>query len=207
MTAYNLTAASSTAWLTTAAVDGDAFRQALGRLAAGVSVITISDATGQKFGLTATAVSSVSVDPPLILVCLGAWTRAMAPLSAHAPFIVHLLAAEQRSLAEHFAIPHADKFADVEHGTGQGSCPRLADALAWIECVPQQLIPAGDHTIVIGQVVALKSHSDRAPLIYSHGKHRYHRRRRGRPPARPLPSPARYDRDDLLVRAHLAPGH
>jgi flavin reductase (DIM6/NTAB) family NADH-FMN oxidoreductase RutF len=166
MTTHSITASQSAPALATAAVGGEAFRQALGRLAAGVSVITTIDSAGQKLGLTATAVTSVSMDPPLILICLGAWTRAMAPLSARAPFIVHLLADEQRDMAEHFATPHADKFAGVAYSSGLGGCPRLADALAWIECVPQQLIPAGDHTIVIGQVVALDSYSDRAPLIY-----------------------------------------
>lgn len=166
MTAHTLPAAPALPQPATAAVGGDAFRQALGRLAAGVSVITTIDSAGQKIGLTATAVTSVSMAPPLILICLGAWTRAMAPLSNGAPFIVHLLADEQRALAEHFATPQANKFAGVAHTSGQGGCPRLADALAWIECVPQQLIPAGDHTVVIGQVVALESYSERAPLVY-----------------------------------------
>lgn len=149
------------------AVDGAAFRQALARLAAGVSVITTIGADGQKVGFTATAVTALSAEPPLILVCLGGWSRALAPLSAGAPFIVHLLAAEQQHLAQHFATAQADKFAGVAHVAARGGCPRLVDALAWIECTPAQLIPAGDHTIVIGQVVGLQSGTDsRSPLVY-----------------------------------------
>lgn len=147
-------------------VDSAAFRQTLSRLAAGVSVVTTIGPDGQKLGLTATAVTAVSADPPLILVCLGAWARAIAPLTARAPFIVHLLAAEQQALAEHFATPQADKFAAVNYGSGYAGCPRLSDALAWIECVPHHFVPAGDHTIVIGRVVGLEGNDERAPLVY-----------------------------------------
>lgn len=154
-------------------VDGAAFRQALAGLAAGVSILTTVDAEGQKIGLTATAVTALSADPPLILACLGGWSRALEPLSAGAPFIVHLLAAEQQPLAQHFATPHPDKFAGVRHEAALGGCPRLSEALAWIECVPAQLVPAGDHTIVIGRVVGLQSADDaRAPLVYF--RRRYH---------------------------------
>lgn len=158
---------------TTPAVDGAAFRQALARLAAGVSVITTVDAEGQKIGLTATAVTALSADPPLILACLGGWSRALEPLAGGAPFIVHLLAAEQQPLAQHFATPQPDKFAGLGHAPAMGGCPRLSDALAWIECTPAQLVPAGDHTIVIGRVVGLQcADGDRDPLVYF--RRRYH---------------------------------
>lgn len=155
------------------AVDGAAFRQALASLAAGVSVLTTIDAEGQKLGLTATAVTALSADPPLILACLGGWSRALEPLSAGAPFIVHLLAAEQQPLAQHFATPQPDKFAGLRHTTAMGGCPRLSDALAWIECLPAQLVPAGDHTIVIGRVVGLQSaEGERDPLVYFRRRYR-----------------------------------
>jgi flavin reductase (DIM6/NTAB) family NADH-FMN oxidoreductase RutF len=155
------------------AVDGAAFRQALAGLAAGVSILTTVGADGQKIGMTATAVTALSADPPLILVCLGGWARALSPLSAGAPFIVHLLAAEQQPLAQHFATAQADKFAGVRHVTTLAGCPRLSDALTWIECVPAQLVPAGDHTIVVGRVVGLQSDpGERAPLVYF--RRRYH---------------------------------
>jgi flavin reductase (DIM6/NTAB) family NADH-FMN oxidoreductase RutF len=150
----------------THSIDSAAFKQALGRLAAGVSVITTVGPGGQKIGLTATAVTSVSADPPLILVCLGGWARAVEPLRGGAPFIVHLLGAGQQSLAEHFARSQEDKFAGIAHGLGWGGCPRLSRAIAWIECVPHEIVPAGDHTIVIGRVVALESAGDDAPLVY-----------------------------------------
>jgi len=161
-----MTAAPTAPPLGAPTVDSAAFRRVLSRLAAGVSVVTTIGPDGQKLGLTATAVTAVSADPPLVLVCLGSWARAVEPMSAHAPFIIHLLAAEQQPLAEHFATPQADKFAALPHDTGHAGCPRLKDALAWIECVPHQLILAGDHTIVIGRVVALAGNDERAPLVY-----------------------------------------
>lgn len=148
-------------------VDSVSFRLALGRLAAGVSVITTVGRGGQKIGLTATAVTSLSVDPPLVLACIGNWSRAIAALEEQAPFIIHLLGAEQRSLAQHFATTQPDKFDSLPHRAGIGGSPRLPAALAWIECVTHALHPAGDHTIVIGRVVATQLGHDRAaPLVY-----------------------------------------
>jgi flavin reductase (DIM6/NTAB) family NADH-FMN oxidoreductase RutF len=163
-----LTTPSAQTYLMAApAVDAAAFRQALSRLAAGVSIITTIGRDGQKIGLTATAVTSLSAEPPLILVCIGNWSQAIAPLEAGAPFIVQLLRAEQLHLAHHFATSQADKFASVAHSVGASSCPRLTDALAWIECTPNQLYPGGDHVIVVGQVVnILLGAEEQPPLVY-----------------------------------------
>ena len=150
-----------------AAPDSAAFRAAFAHLAAGVSVITTVDNDGQKIGLTATAVTAVSAEPPLVLVCIGHWSRAIAPLQANAPFIIHLLAAEQQQLARHFATAQVDKFAGLTYEEGFGGCPRLSAALAWIECIPHRLYPAGDHLIVVGQVLKIMLGSDtHAPLVY-----------------------------------------
>jgi flavin reductase (DIM6/NTAB) family NADH-FMN oxidoreductase RutF len=75
-------------------IDGATFRQALSQLAAGVSVVTASDAQGAVYGLTATAVTSLSLDPPLVLVCISRWSRLVAVLEAGAPFSVHFLSAD-----------------------------------------------------------------------------------------------------------------
>jgi flavin reductase (DIM6/NTAB) family NADH-FMN oxidoreductase RutF len=150
-----------------ASIDGPVFRQALSRLASGVSVITTVGRDGERIGLTATAITSLSADPPLMLACIGNWSRAVAPLQARAPFIIHLLAAEQQQLAQHFATSQPDKFAGLSYTAGIGGCPRLSDALVWIECAPHQVIAGGDHLIVIGRVASLTiGADDRAPLIY-----------------------------------------
>lgn len=148
-------------------VDSATFRRALSRLAAGVSIITTISQDGQKIGLTATAVTSLSAEPPLILVCIGHWSRAIAPLEAGMPFIVHLLSAKQQHLAEHFATSQPDKFATVPYYLTPAGCPRLANVLATIECLPHQLVPGGDHLIVIGRVVNILLGNDaQKPLVY-----------------------------------------
>src|SRR5215471_3970393 len=87
-----------------------AFRRALSQLATGTSIVTTCDQGGHKLGLTATAVTSVSLDPPLVLVCVDNRTRTAAALKADAPFVVHILATTQVSLARHFASCIPDKF-------------------------------------------------------------------------------------------------
>lgn len=156
-----------------AAVDGADYRAALAQLAAGVTVITTIGQGGQKLGLTATAVAALSAEPPLVLASIGRWSRVLAALEAQAPFIIHMLGAEQQGLAQHFATAHADKFVGVAHSAGLGGCPRLERALAWIECVPHALYPAGDHTIVVGRVQRLALGDDEpAPLIYFRRQYR-----------------------------------
>ena len=90
-------------------VSSAAFRQALSQLAAGTSIVTTRDEDGRLFGMTATAVTSVSLDPPLVLVCVDNRVRTAAVLQAQAPFVVQFLAANQEALARRFASPIADR--------------------------------------------------------------------------------------------------
>jgi flavin reductase (DIM6/NTAB) family NADH-FMN oxidoreductase RutF len=144
-----------------------AFRRALSQLAAGTSVVTTCGQDGYKLGLTATAVTSVSLDPPLVLVCVDNRRRTTAALKAHAPFVVHFLSASQESLARHFACRIPDKFAGVAHHMTASGCPLLEGALASIECVPYHIYSGGDHTIAVGRVIEVQVSGDETPpLIY-----------------------------------------
>ena len=148
-------------------VDSNAFRQALGSLAAGVSVVTTIDQDGQKLGLTATSVTSVSLDPPLVLVCIDNRSRTSAALQDGAPFVVHFLAADQEGLARQFAGRAPDKFAGVKYRMTASGCPRLEGALASVECVPHYIYPGGDHTIFVGRVVDVEiGDGSTTPLMY-----------------------------------------
>jgi flavin reductase (DIM6/NTAB) family NADH-FMN oxidoreductase RutF len=119
------------------------------------------------FGLTATAVTSLSLDPPLVLVCVDNRARTADILQARAPFVVQFLAANQEALAQRFASPIPDRFAEVAYHLTPSGCPQLEGVLASIECVPYQTYPGGDHTIVVGRVVdAHVSGDDAMPLIY-----------------------------------------
>lgn len=153
-------------------VGSNDFRQALGRLAAGVSVITTVDRDGRKLGLTATAVTSVSLDPPLVLACIDNRSRTIEAIEDGARFIIHFLAADQAGLASQFASRSDDKYAGVDYQLTAEGCPRLAGVLASVECVTYAWYPGGDHTILIGRVVDVQtSDSDSAPLLYFRGQY------------------------------------
>jgi flavin reductase (DIM6/NTAB) family NADH-FMN oxidoreductase RutF len=148
-------------------VSGTEFRQALSQLAAGTSIVTTYDQDGQRLGLTATAVTALSLDPPLVLVCVDQRARTAAALSAHAPFIIHFLAAGQAALAIRFASPIADKFTGVSYTLTASGCARIDGVLASVECVTYQVIAGGDHLIVIGRVVETQiGGEDELPLVY-----------------------------------------
>jgi flavin reductase ActVB len=152
-------------------VTGDLFRQGLSRLAAGVSIVTMTDQDGQKLGLTATAVSSVSLDPPLVLVCIDNRSRTVETLEAGASFVVHFLAADQEALARQFASRAPDKFAGVAHRMTDLGNPLIDGVLASIECLPHAIYPGGDHTIFIGRVVDIQiDETGAAPLMYFRGQ-------------------------------------
>lgn len=153
-------------------VEGDRFRRALARLAGGVCIVTTVDGCGDKLGLTATAVTSVSLDPPLVLVCIDHRSRTIAPLRAGTPFVLHILAAGQEALARRFASFAPDKFTGVAHSVLPSSCPLLDGVLAGLECVVHRIVPAGDHLIVIGRVVGVYAdEADKSPLVYCSGRY------------------------------------
>jgi flavin reductase (DIM6/NTAB) family NADH-FMN oxidoreductase RutF len=144
----------------------------MSRLAAGVCVITTIDRDGIKLGLTATAVTSVSLDPPLILACIDNRSRTIAPLTAGAPFVVHFLAADQQELARRFATFTTDKFVGVNYHMTASGCPRIEHVLASLECVAHDVLPGGDHTIFVGRVVdALVGNVGALPLMYFAGQY------------------------------------
>ena len=155
-------------------VSGAEFRQALSRLAAGTSIVTMYDQDGQPLGLTATAVTALSLDPPLMLVCVDKRARTAAALSAHAPFIIHFLAAGQAALAMQFASPIPDKFVGVGYTLTASGCARIDGVLASVECVAYQIYPGGDHLIVIGRVVETRiGAEDALPLVYFRSQFSY----------------------------------
>jgi flavin reductase (DIM6/NTAB) family NADH-FMN oxidoreductase RutF len=157
---------------TRASIDSAGFRQAMSRLAAGVCVITSISRDGIKLGLTATAVTSVSLDPPLVLVCIDNRSRTIAPLTAGAPFVVHFLAADQEKLARRFATFATDKFVGVNYHMTASGCPQIEGVLASVECVADDVFPGGDHTIFVGRVIdALVGDAGALPLMYFAGQY------------------------------------
>jgi len=153
-------------------VDSREFRRTLAQFASGVTVVTTRDATGRPHGLTASSFCSVSLDPPLVLVCLDNRLEARRAVAEVGHFAVSVLAETQESLSRQFATGGPDKFAGVELSSGESGAPLVAGALAHIECRLKDAHVAGDHTIFVG-IVERASVGAGRPLLY-HGS-AYHR--------------------------------
>jgi flavin reductase (DIM6/NTAB) family NADH-FMN oxidoreductase RutF len=144
------------------------FRTALRSFAAGVTVVTTRDREGRPSGLTASAFTSVSLDPPLVLVCVDHAATAHPDFRERGWFAVNVLRREQEALSRHFAVSGGDKFGGVPCHEGQTGLPLLDGALVTLECRIVDAHEAGDHTIFVGQVEAASVTGGR-PLLYFHG--------------------------------------
>jgi len=153
------------------AVDKDVFRSLMGCFAAGVTVVTTVDADGVPFGLTATAFSSVSLAPPLALVCIGKDSGSYAQFAACSYFAVNFLAVGQADLSQRFASSGGDKFATLDWTRGDCGVPILAGTIGFAECRLVHSYEGGDHTIFVGQIEAGAA-SDGTPLTYFRGAYR-----------------------------------
>jgi flavin reductase (DIM6/NTAB) family NADH-FMN oxidoreductase RutF len=149
-------------------IDRDLFRAVLGRFASGITVITARDAQGTPHGMTVSAFSSLSLDPPLVLVCVGN-DATMAPVMAAADsFAVNVLSDVQEALSRRFAGKVDDRFAGVGYREGELGDPVLDDVLASLQCRVVARHPAGDHVIVVGRVEHGAAR-DAKPLLYYRG--------------------------------------
>jgi flavin reductase (DIM6/NTAB) family NADH-FMN oxidoreductase RutF len=147
------------------------FRHAAGHFATGVTVVTSVAPGGEPVGTTANAVSSLSLDPPLVLVCFEKSSHTLAAIRGHGAFAVNVLAATQRHLSASFARRgDAAAWEGVRHRRAPTGSPRLHDVLAALECTVEHRLPGGDHEIVVGRVRAVETAADGAqPLLYWRG--------------------------------------
>lgn len=153
------------------AIGQDEFRAALGRFASGVTVVTTKDAAGKLHGITVSAFCSVSLEPPLILICIEKATGSHYAFEESGVFIVNILDRAQQHLSEHFASTFPDKFEDMEYHTGIEGIPILEDALVSLECRIKKSCDGGDHSIYIAEVENADI-KDGSPLVYFHGNYR-----------------------------------
>jgi flavin reductase (DIM6/NTAB) family NADH-FMN oxidoreductase RutF len=147
------------------------FRYALGSFASGVTIVTTKDAGGRLHGITVSAFCSVSLEPPLILVCIEKNTGSHRALAESTAFVVNLLGSNQQYLSERFASHLPDKFEGVSYRRGIEDLPILENTLANLECVLKYSYEAGDHTIFVGQVEKSHVSGDGEPLVYFHGNY------------------------------------
>ncbi|MGI9038339.1 MAG: flavin reductase family protein [Gemmatimonadota bacterium] len=149
-------------------VDQVDFRVAMSRLAAGVSIVTALNAEGRPCGMTATAVCSVSLEPPLVLASLSNGSATLAAVEETGQFALNFLGRGEEALARRFAGLTAEKFDGVAWESGITGSPVVPDALAVCECELDRAVLAGDHTVCIGRVVriAVNDGVPNDPLIY-----------------------------------------
>lgn len=141
------------------------FREAMARFPSGVTIVTTEDAAGERWGFTASAFTSLSMDPPLVLVCLSTSAQCADVFAATESFAVSILRPEHTELAKRFASRGADKFGGGDFVRGTLGCPVLEDSLATVECTLHTRYPGGDHHILIG-AVRTSSVREGEPLVY-----------------------------------------
>jgi flavin reductase (DIM6/NTAB) family NADH-FMN oxidoreductase RutF len=154
------------------ALDADRFRAVMGCLAAGVTVVTVMDRQGEPRGLTATAVCSVSLVPPLVLVCIDHAADCYAAFREARAFAVNLLREDQEHVSRLFARKDSSKFVGIAHHPGVTGVPILSGVLAHVECLLTARYPGGDHTIFVGEAVEsgmALSNGDDSPLVRFRG--------------------------------------
>jgi 4-nitrophenol 2-monooxygenase / 4-nitrocatechol 4-monooxygenase, reductase component len=153
--------------MTVARAEQDAFREAVGHFTTGVAVVTTT-CDGVRFGVTASAVSSLSLEPPMLLVCLNRRLATRDALVATRHFAVNILAEDQAALALRFARPAADRFAGVAVEFDEHGVPLLLDALARLKCTVVQPVDAATHTVFLAEVRSAWA-AGGSPLAYFRG--------------------------------------
>lgn len=152
------------------AIDPRALRSAFGSFMTGVTVVTTRDAAGECFGFTANSFTSVSMDPPLLLVCPGRFLSSFAKFESCTHFAVSVLAEGQETVSNTFASFKGDRFAQVPTTLDCHGIPVMEGAAATFSCKTHQIIDAGDHIVLMGQVAAFEQ-SDKRGLGYAGGKY------------------------------------
>ena len=150
-------------------IDPDSFRSVLGRFASGITVVTTRDGEGRDVGMTVSAFCSVSLDPPLVQVCVDHAASLYAALVVSTRYGVSILAAEQEALSRRFATAESTRrFDGIGYRRGESGVLLLDDALAHLECRIVASQDTGDHTMFVGEVESATARNAR-PLLYYRG--------------------------------------
>jgi flavin reductase (DIM6/NTAB) family NADH-FMN oxidoreductase RutF len=151
----------------------DLFRQVMSRFATGVTIVT-TRAGEEIHGLTVNSFCSVSLKPPLVLVCVDKKAHSHDLMQKGRNFSVNILHASQEKLARRFAsnnLSAGERFAEIDYHTEATGAPILQESLGWLDCKLVATYPGGDHTIFVGEVLALGRHQGHDPLLYFHSNY------------------------------------
>ncbi|WP_246104744.1 flavin reductase family protein [Sphingomonas xanthus] len=152
--------------------DPRTLRDALGCFATGVTVVTCIDADGEPVGLTANSFTSVSLDPPLLLVCVARHAASALPLSTASHFAVNVLQTGQQPASITFSTRVEDRFGCTAWALGEHGVPVLMDSLSVFECARHAVHDGGDHFILVGEVQKATFEPGLDPLLYFRGSYR-----------------------------------
>ena len=148
--------------------NGD-FRRVMRRFPTGVTVVAVADAAGEPWGLTVSSFTSVSLDPPLVLVCIDRSSDTHDRILEASGFGVSVLSVRQAGVASRFAVdPSEGRFDEVAWQPGPAGYPVLRDAAAWLECDLHEVLQGGDHSIILGRVRGTGL-SDEPSMVYHEG--------------------------------------
>ena len=147
------------------------FRRICGKFASGITIATVLDSTGARHGMTANSFTSVSLIPPLVLVCVDHRARIREHFRIGEHFGINILTAGQKALSDRFAGTGYDRFEGVAWYPGKTGVPLLPEVLATLECARVNVVTAGDHDIVIGEVLHADC-QDGEPLVFYSSQYR-----------------------------------
>jgi len=152
-------------------IEKNELRRVMGHFATGVTVITSIRVSGEMHGLTANAFSSVSLVPPLLLICVDKKAESYPCFEESKVFTVNILASDQESLSRKFAVSGGNKFEGVSYRVGANGVPILDGAIAYLECKLAGTMDAGDHTVYLGEIEQAETHEAK-PLLFFRGGYR-----------------------------------
>ncbi len=143
----------------------------MGHFATGVTVVTTGGDAGLH-GMTANAVASLSLDPPLVLVAVDKRAITLDYVKKNQCFAVHILRLDQEELSRRFAVPGPKDFSDLKTTEAATASPILIDCLAFLDCKVVEILPGGDHQIFVGEILAGEHHGGEPLLYYAAGYRR-----------------------------------
>jgi len=152
-------------------IERNELRRVMGHFATGVTVITTISKEGEPFGLTANSFTSVSLDPPLVLICVDKKAESYPHFEESRVFTVNILNNEQEALSRRFAVSGGDKFRGVAYHPGFNGVPILDGALAYLECKLHSVADGGDHTVYVGEIEQAETIEGK-PLLFFRGGYR-----------------------------------
>jgi flavin reductase (DIM6/NTAB) family NADH-FMN oxidoreductase RutF len=153
-------------------IEKNELRRIMGHFATGVTIITSVRSSGELHGLTANAFTSVSLVPPLLLICVDKKAESYPCFTETRVFTVNILAGDQEALSRKFAVSGGNKFEGVSYRLGANGAPILDGTLAYIECTVSQEVDAGDHTVYLGEIQQAETPHEGKPLLFFRGGYR-----------------------------------